>query len=288
MSKPCRFGLVALFALLQLPVGTPLFAEVSVQNPTGAASLIHIFGKQDDPDPWPHFGTVLPTPLPQVLNPMGDVNGDRYADIIYRYGRPPAVVWSAWDGADFEIAYSEWSGTAWSAAVLLTSNSVNDTFPRIALDGVGQPMIVWQRSGAPDGVFSIRRGVTGAWEAEARVSEAGQVALSPALAIPANGTPRCSYEVAMSPKRIVVSRLTGGGSPTWIPEIVALTPFTGDTAPRVDTRGGRTWVSWVHSDTHIGWSELVGGVWTSPQWEPYAGPSDVEAARFRIRNRLGP
>ena len=269
------------------------FGEISVPNGSATApNLIYIFGKQDDPDPWPSFGLVRQTPLAYVLNPNGDLHGDKSPDLIFKLGSAPAVTWSYWDGTDFEIAYSEWNGSAWTAPVMLTENAVDDLNPKIALDTGGRPIITWWRAGSEPAVFSIRRTSGSVWEAESQVSQAGEAARTPAIAVPPDGHPRYGYEIKSgSTRQVVVSRdnrVQPEDPPGTTPEIVATTPYTGDTNPIVETRGSRTWVTWVHSATQVGWSELVNGAWGLPDFEPYSGPDDIEAARFRIKNRLGP
>ena len=286
-------GLAKLASLLLSFAGAvlPALAEVSVQNP-GEPELIYIFGKQAGPDPWPSFGVVRGTPLAFVLNPQGDLRGDKRPDIVLQRGFPPAVVWSYWDGADFEIAFSEWDGAAWSVPRLLTDNAADDLDPKIILDAAGRPVITWWRTDATPAVFSTRRTADGLWESETRVSQQGESARTPAIALPPDGHVRIGYEVTGSPERQVVvtrdNRINPEDPPGYVPEIVATTPYTGDTQPIVSMRGTLTWVSWVHSASLVGWSELRNGSWAIPQFEPYNGADDIEAARFRIKNRLQP
>lgn len=269
------------------------FSELSIQpTPSGAMQIIHIFGKGEGPDPFPQFGLVLPTNPLLAVNPNGDVNGDRSPDFIWRLGSRPVVVWALQDGQDFEIAASDWDGTSWSGTTLLTNNAVADLDPRLSLDPAGLPIVTWWRDGASgSSVRSSRRSTDGTWEPESVVSTGAQQARMPAVAVAAgDGKTRVSYEVVTgSLRQIVVARddrTTPAGPSIWVTEVIAQTTWSGQTAPIVETRGGSTWANWVNDGTHVGWSELTGGVWTLPAFEPYSGPEDIEAARFRIKNRL--
>ncbi len=53
------------------------------------------------------------------------------------------VVWSSYDGEDYEIFLSKSDGKVWLEEVRLTDNTENDAFPCIALDAAGHPVISW-------------------------------------------------------------------------------------------------------------------------------------------------
>jgi len=271
-----------------------VLAEIAVDGEGGTTQLVQITGRQDGPDPWPSFGAIrLFVPLIRMANPQGDVFGDRTPDMTVHlgFGVAPAVVYSAWDGLDFEIAYTEWNGSAWTSPVLLTSNTVNDRDPKIELDAAGRPVLTWWRDGSPATVWSARRLPSGAWETESRVSSPVENAHTPSIALLPDGRMRFAYETSAAGKAIVITRddrVNPTDPPLYMTEIVAMTPFTGATQPVIEMRGSTPWVSWIHSDTQVGWSELHQGSWTAPDFEPYAGPDDLEAARFRIKNRLIP
>jgi hypothetical protein len=283
---------MALAAVLALGLANHCFAEISVQPSSSGLELIQIYGKTDDPTPWPNFSPVLPTPILRIVNADGDARGDKYPDFVLRQGFTPAVVWSYWDGQDFEVAYSEWTGAAWSATLLLTNNSTDDLEPKIEMDAAGRPILTWWRAGAPSAVYAMRRTSSASWESESPVSQAAEPARAPTLALPLDGYVRVAYEVREGAQRHIVVckdlRATPEDPPAYVREVVATTMFDGDSFPVVHTRGSHVWATWVHSDSNVGWSELQNGVWTLPSMEPYSGPEDIEAARFRINNQLGP
>ena len=183
-------------------------SEISTQSSAAGTTLLYIFGKTSDPDPWPSFGRVRPgAPASSLLNENGDLHGDKRPDLAFHQGSAPAVVWSYWDGSDFEIAYSEWTGAAWTQTLLLTDNVVDDLDPKIAIDASGQPVLAWWRSGQVPAVFSRRRSVAAIWEPESQVSPADQHARIPSVAVPSDGQVRISYEVNLgSTRQVVVTR----------------------------------------------------------------------------------
>jgi lysophospholipase L1-like esterase len=55
------------------------------------------------------------------------------------------VVWSSYDGEDYELFLSQFDGRAWLEDIRLTDNGENDVFPCIALDASGRPVVSWTR-----------------------------------------------------------------------------------------------------------------------------------------------
>jgi lysophospholipase L1-like esterase len=91
----------------------------------------------------------------------------------------PWLVWSAYDGEDYEIYWARWNGSAWSAEEKLTDNRDADAFPSLAfLRGVG-PIVVWNRSGRR-GAVHARFMEAGVWGPEVEVAGgAGRVIVDP-------------------------------------------------------------------------------------------------------------
>jgi len=81
----------------------------------------------------------------------------------------PWLVWSAYDGEDYEIYWARWNGSAWSGEEKLTDNRDADAFPTLAfLRGVG-PVVVWSRSGR-SGAVHARFMEAGVWGPELKVA----------------------------------------------------------------------------------------------------------------------
>ncbi len=58
----------------------------------------------------------------------------------------PHIVWSAYDGHDYELYYSSWDGKKWSEESLITDNqNISDTLPSLSMLLETFPAVVWSR-----------------------------------------------------------------------------------------------------------------------------------------------
>ncbi len=57
----------------------------------------------------------------------------------------PWVVWSAYDGRDYEIYSSHWDGRTWSKEEKITDNDVTDSSPALAFAYGAVPIVVWSQ-----------------------------------------------------------------------------------------------------------------------------------------------
>ena len=96
----------------------------------------------------------------------------------------PWLVWSSYDGEDYEIYWARWNGNAWSEEEKLTDNRDADTFPSLAfLRGIG-PGVIWSRAGRSGGAVHARFMEAGAWGPEVEViGGAGREIANPRTAI---------------------------------------------------------------------------------------------------------
>ena len=245
--------------------------------------------KVDGPDPWPDFGVVRMIPFHRAANPSGDENGDQDPDIATSAQGRPTVVYSTRENGNFEIALMEWEGTSWGARVLLTDNTVDDRLPKVCIDGEGQPVLAWWRDGGTPSIWMSRRRASGTWDNESQVSSLDEEASHPSLAVLPDGSTLIAYESSGPERAIVIAKAEPGFpgiTPVFVREAVATTDYERELMPEVALRGATVWVSWIHNDTQIGWSRLLDGSWTSPEFESLNGVGDIQAARFRIKNRL--
>ncbi len=84
------------------------------------------------------------------------------------------LVWSGYDGQDYEILARMWNGREWSPALTVTENSgANDVFPGLELAFGVLPVITWVRYTGQDRLAMIRCGKPGEWYDE---SELGSLA----------------------------------------------------------------------------------------------------------------
>jgi lysophospholipase L1-like esterase len=58
----------------------------------------------------------------------------------------PLVVWSGYDGNDYEIYSSSWTGNAWTDAERITDNADSDLNPAVAFVPAAGPVVVWCKS----------------------------------------------------------------------------------------------------------------------------------------------
>jgi hypothetical protein len=82
-----------------------------------------------------------------ALNPRGDVNGDLWPAVGEPAAAPhhPYVVWSRFNGANFDMAWSRWTGDGWQDIDYIASKPMpgDDLDADIAFDSNGRPYVVW-------------------------------------------------------------------------------------------------------------------------------------------------
>jgi lysophospholipase L1-like esterase len=59
----------------------------------------------------------------------------------------PWLVWTSYDGQDYEIFCSEWNGRRWSKEEKITDNNETDFYPICGLVSSAFPLVVWSRCG---------------------------------------------------------------------------------------------------------------------------------------------
>jgi len=83
---------------------------------------------------------------PSSLNQFPDVPHITPSIALDFYGFPH-VVWSSYDGDDYELYYSYWDGNKWHKEEKITNNiNTGDTFPCISLFLDGIPTVAWVKS----------------------------------------------------------------------------------------------------------------------------------------------
>jgi len=84
-------------------------------------------------------------------------------------GGNPRVVWSAYDGRDYEIFSSAWNGARWSPEERITDDIGADTSPVIAFVGGTIPLIAWSRSFGGASFLFARYKERADWSAEIEI-----------------------------------------------------------------------------------------------------------------------
>jgi lysophospholipase L1-like esterase/YbbR domain-containing protein len=84
----------------------------------------------------------------------------------------PHVVWSAYDGDDYELYYSYWDGNRWIEEKKITNNhSIADTSPCISLFLGTIPVVVWQKSQDEKNEVCLTYRMDNRWISEVIISE---------------------------------------------------------------------------------------------------------------------
>jgi lysophospholipase L1-like esterase len=95
----------------------------------------------------------------------------------------PWIVWSAYDGKDYEIWYSYWNGREWSTETRITDNSgISDIYPHIAFLPGNIPLVAWSQMGIESHIFVVLR-EKGKWSQKIRIDSENGWNRNPRLAV---------------------------------------------------------------------------------------------------------
>jgi hypothetical protein len=99
------------------------------------------------------------------------------------------AVWARYDGSDDVVqAVVKPAGGSWGSPTTLSEAGENATEPQIAVDGAGDATVVWRRyDGSDDVVQAVVRPAGGSWGSSATLSEAGENATEPHVAVDGTG-----------------------------------------------------------------------------------------------------
>lgn len=132
------------------------------------------------------------------LNPAGDLSGDLFPYVAENpvNQRWPWVVWSHFNGADFDLAFSQWTGSGWSpiAPVELGVDTADALDPRVSFDVAGRPHLVWDATrGGPSQVY-LSIFLSTRWMTPFLVSDPGEDASTPSVVVQTDGTIQVTYD----------------------------------------------------------------------------------------------
>jgi hypothetical protein len=196
-------------------------------------------------------------------------------------------VWKAIPrGGSGEIFFSVLQGTDWLLSEQITSNTLPDENPRLAISGQGVRWVSWWRDDALDAIYAASKpSVGGPWSTPAQLSPASVNARYPDIAV-FGGTVFIAYETIPSSgnRQIIVSKQMD--PLPWPSQTISTALQANRLFVQIHQALGRLWVDWVDSGQSLGWSEYVSNAWSAPQFEPYGGSGDLDAGRARIRNAL--
>ncbi|MFQ6082976.1 MAG: GDSL-type esterase/lipase family protein [Candidatus Aminicenantia bacterium] len=92
------------------------------------------------------------------------------------------LVWSGYDGQDYEIYCSFWDGKNWSEEIKITNNSQkNDIFPSISIISGNVPIITWAQSGKEGSQIYIKFLENNVWSKEIKISSTGRLNTFPKM-----------------------------------------------------------------------------------------------------------
>jgi len=109
---------------------------IYLSGSTDAAPKTYLAHTLQKPD-----GTIEKYIIPQTGDSIGDIEPQLDLNPTTQQ---PVVVWSRFDGKDFEIAIASFDGVRWSQTKILTSNVYDDREPRITAENSNLIHLMWK------------------------------------------------------------------------------------------------------------------------------------------------
>jgi len=133
-----------------------------------------------------------------ALNSRGDHAGDLYPAVAEdaTHQRWPFVVWSHFNGLDYDLVWSRWEGRGWSPtrAVVPGTGRADAVDPAVAVSADGHPCAVWLSRGAGAATVQMSIFLVSAWSAPLVISDPGDDAMSPSIAWLSDGRVQIDYD----------------------------------------------------------------------------------------------
>ncbi|HEX4823162.1 MAG TPA: hypothetical protein VFV19_02505 [Candidatus Polarisedimenticolaceae bacterium] len=147
----------------------------------------------------PRIWTVSHLRMGRVaLNTRGDRSGDLYPAVAEdtAHQRWPWVVWSHFNGLDFDLVWSRWEGRGWSQvkAVVPGIDRSDAVDPAIAISAGGRPYVVWLSRGAGAATVQMSMFLVSVWSPPMVISDPGDDAMSPQIAWLSDGRIQVDYD----------------------------------------------------------------------------------------------
>jgi len=195
------------------------------------------------------------------------------------------AVWSNPEGeTSADVLYSQLDDDAWAPSTTLSDSGKAESKPVLLFDDSGGRSAIWDtltatilmRTQPPEG---------GSWSDELILSETGEVASRPAAFL-LSGDTYVIYETSppTGSRLVKVTKIDSEGNVER--SLLAATTYSSPLNTEIHSDGILLWVDWIDSSSALGYSVLIDGVWESPSYEPYGGPTDVLYGRGRIRSIL--
>lgn len=134
------------------------------------------------------------------LNIGGDQNGDLWPAIVeIPYDPKHAwVVWSRFNGSEYDLAWSRWGEGGWDPIRWLDPEppfqAGDDLDPSLTLDSAGRPHVAWWRDEEGTGRVYLSWYLSTQWMMAFPVSDLGVDSRRPTIEVLADGKIRVTYE----------------------------------------------------------------------------------------------
>ncbi len=184
--------------------------------------------------------------------PLADAGGDYYRPTIAQDGSGKVwVVWSAREGANFDLYARAFNGKSWEQRQRLTSAENSDINPVMASDAAGHLYLAYQsgRSGNFDIYMRIFDGRK--WGDEVQVSSDAANDWEPAVAVASDGRVTILWDTYSAGNYDVVARTWQKGTLGPVFPIAASQAFETRVSAQYD-RQGRLWAAWDEGDFNWG------------------------------------
>jgi lysophospholipase L1-like esterase len=126
----------------------------------------------------------------------------------------PWIVWSGYDGEDYEIRAAPATETGIGAGDILTFNRDQDLFPALAFLPSGEPLVVWHRPGRGKGLILARRRSGRAWSRELLLASTSAALGRPPGAVAEGGRIGLAWEDAGSVRTALIELADLNGLPS--------------------------------------------------------------------------
>ena len=283
-------ALVALMALVAWTVAAPARAEVGVAT-TGSLRVPYVLAQiTDDSDPWGGAWKRLTYDFSRaVLNPEGFTNGDGTPSLELLPDGRVLVAWARNSAQGYDVVASVHTAAGWSPVQVIADSPDGEVDPALAVEPNGTVHVVYtvleQQGQESRVVYRQAPPNLAAWSAELPVSAPGELARRPSAAWDGQ-TLRVAYEIdtfgpGQTPRSIAAARLDAGA---FEGEVVTVSSFVGDLAPRIHCTSTRVWLDWTDADHEVAWTRLdPQGTWESFRYVSYQTPPHQE---FQVRPGL--
>ncbi len=133
-----------------------------------------------------------------ALNPSGDANGDLWPTIAESPSDPhhPLVVWSRFNGENYDLAYSRWREGGWEPVKWLTDQKIagDDLDAEVVFDPSGRPYVVWWTESDAPAQVHLSFYIAGSWLPALLISDSEVDSRHPSVEVEQDGKLKVVYD----------------------------------------------------------------------------------------------